>query len=294
MAASLAPLDAPDPHAAPQSEGMPPRPPGSGKHKRRRTWKWWLANAMIIAGVLVLAYPLGTWAYTWFEQRGLREQLAEENPGMAAILEDRGAIEGLISVTTTEAYTAEDAIADADAALDAAVEAARAEREREYRAQLAAFNAAADAFEERVGGKTGEPIGRIIIPGIGVDVIMLEGTDTGDLREGPGHWPETPFPGQGGNFVVSGHRTTYGAPFRKLDDLVEGDIIELALPYGIARYAVSRVIIVYPDEVEEVAQLGREQVSLAACHPFYSARQRIVAQGELVSFKVIEPVGSGS
>ena len=48
---------------------------------------------------------------------------------------------------------------------------------------------------------------------------MLEGTNTGDLREGPGHWPETPFPGQGGNFVVSGHRTTYGAPFRKLDKL---------------------------------------------------------------------------
>ena len=63
------------------------------------------------------------------------------------------------------------------------------------------------------------------------------------------------------------------------------------LPYGIARYAVSRVIIVYPDQVEEVAQLGREQVSLAACHPLYSAKQRIVAQGELISFKLTEPGG---
>ena len=163
--------------------------------------------------------------------------------------------------------------------------------EQERQAQLDAFRAAADAFEAKVGGKTGEPIGKILIPSIGVDVIMLEGTDTGDLREGPGHWPETPFPGQGGNFVVSGHRTTYGAPFRKLDKVQEGDMIDLVLPYGVARYTVSRVIIVYPDQVEEVAQLGREQVSLAACHPLYSAKQRIVVQGELISFKLTEPGG---
>ena len=56
-----------------------------------------------------------------------------------------------------------------------------------------------------------------------------------------------------------------------------------------ARYTVSRVVIVYPDEVDSVAQLGREQVSLAACHPIYSAKQRIVVQGELTSFKLIEP-----
>jgi LPXTG-site transpeptidase (sortase) family protein len=170
----------------------------------------------------------------------------------------------------------------------AAAEAARAALEEKRLAQVAAFRAAADAYQTQVGGKTGEPIGKILIPSIGVDVVMLEGTSTGDLRVGPGHWEETPFPGQGGNFVVSGHRTTYGAPFRKLDDLQVGDIIDLVLPYAVARYMVTRVIIVDPDEVEEVAQRGREQVSLAACHPLYSARQRIVAQGDLVSFKLTE------
>jgi sortase A len=58
------------------------------------------------------------------------------------------------------------------------------------------------------------------------------------------------------------------------------------LPYGVAHYTVTRVVIVYPDQVETVAQLGREQISLAACHPLYSAKQRIVVQGDLTGFKL--------
>jgi sortase A len=117
---------------------------------------------------------------------------------------------------------------------------------------------------------------------------MVEGTGTGDLKQGPGHWAETPFPGQGGNFVVSGHRTTYGAPFFKLNDVKVGDEVDLVLPYAVARYTVTRVVIVSPDQVDTVAQLGREQVSLAACHPIYSAKQRIVVQGDLTSFKLVK------
>jgi sortase (surface protein transpeptidase) len=63
--------------------------------------------------------------------------------------------------------------------------------EAERLAQVAAFKAAADAFEAQVGWKTGTPLGRVVIPSIGVDVVMVEGTGKGDLREGPGHWPET-------------------------------------------------------------------------------------------------------
>lgn len=256
--------------------------------RRRRSWKWWLANCMIIAGVLVLLYPIGTWGYTWWEQRQLREELEESNPAMvftAATIDSGDFITLEQRAANAEATSNSVAV---DASELAAAQAAQEALEQQRQAQLAAFRAAADAFEAQVGGKTGEPIGKIMIPSIGVDVVMLEGTSTGDLREGPGHWEETPFPGQGGNFVISGHRTTYGAPFRKLDDLEVGDIIDLVLPYAVARYAITRVIIVYPDEVEEVAQRGREQVSLAACHPLYSARQRIVAQGDLISFKLTE------
>ena len=75
----------------------------------------------------------------------------------------------------------------------------------------------------------------------------------------------------------------------KLNKVEVGDEIDLVLPYAVARYTVTRVIIVLPTEVEEVAQRGIEQVSLAACHPIYSARQRIVVQGDLASFKLIGP-----
>ena len=71
-------------------------------------------------------------------------------------------------------------------------------------------------------------------------------------------------------------------------DVEVGDEIQLVMPYVIARYIVTKNIIVYPDQVETVRSVGREQVSLAACHPLYSARQRIVVQGDLVGFKVVE------
>jgi sortase A len=250
------------------------------RSKRRRPWLRWVANLMIIGGVLLLAYPIATWGYTWYEQRQLRQELAETSPGLAA------AQAALEAGDLTPAVPPAASTATAGTTPATGVDPAEAER----LAQLAAFRAAADKFEAEVGYKTRTPLGRVLIPSIGVDVVMVEGYGKGELREGPGHWPETPFPGQGGNFVVSGHRTTYGAPFRKLNKVQLGDIIDLVLPYGVARYVVTKSVIVYPKEVESVAQLGKEQVSLAACHPIYSARQRIVVQGDLVAFKLVPPV----
>jgi LPXTG-site transpeptidase (sortase) family protein len=277
------------------------QPPVRRSFWRRRSWKRWLADVMIIAGVLLLAYPLGTWGYTWFQQRELRQELERNNPQMATTgaalaatdfipIEVKAENAQQTSATAAETAQAADAVAAEAAAQRAAAEAA-AQAEAQRLAVLAAFGVAADQFERSVGYKTGEPLGKILIPAIGMDVVMVEGTGKGDLREGPGHWPETPFPGQGGNFVVSGHRTTYGAPFLKLNKVQVGDEIDLVLPYAVARYEVTRVIIVYPDEVDEVAQLGREQISLAACHPLYSAKQRIVVQGDMVSFKLTQPQG---
>ena len=250
----------------------------------------WAANIMIICGVIGLpGYYLSTCAYTAIQQRELRQNLEASNPQLtspdAAVtgsdfvpIETKGQTDSGTSTTTTD-FSAEAAIAAAKA---------------EHDAQLAAFRAAADAFELTVGGQIGQPIGKIIIPSIGVNVIMVEGTSKGDLKEGPGHWEETPFPGQGGNFVVSGHRTTYGAPFFKLNDVKVGDEIDIVLPYAVARYTVTETLIVLPTQVEAVKQAGREQVSLAACHPIYSAKQRIVIKGDLTSFKLIAPEGSAS
>ena len=243
-----------------------------------------LGNLMIAASVLgllgVVGYFVGTCAYTAAQQDQLRQQLAAENPELAS---------------AEAAISEEDFIPIEVRAENAADAAAAAAADAERRAQLAALKAAADAFAGQVSGQVGEPLGRIVIPSIGVDVVMVEGDLEGGsesyLKVGPGHWPETSFPGQGGSFVASGHRTTWGAPFFKLNDLNAGDEIELVLPYAVIRYTVTQVIVVAPYETEVVADTGKEQVSLVACHPIYSAKQRIIAQGEMSSFVLIEPEG---
>ena len=269
--------------AAP-SDAQPPVQPGTEPHsKKRRSWKRIVANLMILAGVLVVLYPVYTFGYTWYHQRELRHQLSQASPQItsADANTNTGSFVQLVTTTTTSVQqTSPSTTQDAQQAQQAAADAAA-------QAQLAAFKAAADAFATTVAGKTGMPIGKIVIPSIGMNVVMVEGTGKGDLKEGPGHWPETPFPGEGGNFVVSGHRTTYGAPFFKLNDIHPGDEIDLILPYAVARYKVTWIKIVLPTEVGVVAQQGIEQVSLAACHPIYSASHRIVVQADLVDFKLL-------
>ena len=89
-------------------------------------------------------------------------------------------------------------------------------------------------------GRHGEAIGRIQIPSIDLDVVVVQGTDTASLQKGPGHYPDTPFPGQGGTIGIAGHRTTYLAPFRHLDQLEPGDEIVIEMPYGTFAYGVQK------------------------------------------------------
>jgi sortase A len=142
----------------------------------------------------------------------------------------------------------------------------------------------AGLFAERDG--TGEAIGRLRIPSIDVDVVVVEGTDTASLQKGPGHYPETPFPGQGGTTAIAGHRTTYLAPFRHLDQLKPGDEIEIEMPYANFMYRVQRTRVVDDSAVHIIRDVGYERLVLTACHPLYSAAQRIAAFARLrrVSF----------
>jgi sortase A len=132
----------------------------------------------------------------------------------------------------------------------------------------------ARALRRRAEG--GQPIGRIEIPRIDLSAIMVEGTDGDDLRKGPGHYPDTPLPGAPGTVAVAGHRTTYGAPFRKVDKLRKGDAIEITMPYGRFRYEVEKTEIVAPTAVHVTRRVGYDRLVLTACHPLYSAAQRIV------------------
>lgn len=127
----------------------------------------------------------------------------------------------------------------------------------------------------------GEPTARIRIPKIGVDKIVVEGVSLADLKKGPGHYPQTPLPGQEGNAAIAGHRTTYGAPFNRIDELVAGDEIFVETVQGEFRYLVTEQLIVSPSQVEVLEDKGDDRLTLTACHPKYSARQRIVVVAQL-------------
>ena len=122
----------------------------------------------------------------------------------------------------------------------------------------------------------GEPLARIVIPRIGVDKVVVEGTAEGDLRKGPGHFGDSSLPGQKGNTAIAGHRTTYGAPFGDIDQLQPGDEIHLTTVLGQSTYRVAGTEIVSPDQTEVVGDFGDNRLTLTACHPKFSASQRIV------------------
>ena len=127
----------------------------------------------------------------------------------------------------------------------------------------------------------GDAIGKLSIPSIGVSEYVVEGTDADNLRKGPGHYPDTPLPGQHGTSAIAGHRTTYGAPFRNLDKLKHNDRIVVELPYGTFVYRVDRTQIVDDSALWVTKRVGHDQLVLTACHPLYSAAQRIVAFARL-------------
>jgi sortase A len=128
----------------------------------------------------------------------------------------------------------------------------------------------------------GDALGRIEMPAIGVKDYVVEGTDTANLRKGPGHYPETPLPGERGTAAIAGHRTTYGAPFRHIDQLKRGQVIKVDLPYGRYVYRVERVKIVDDSDFSVLRKVRHDRLVLSACHPLYSAAQRIIVFARLV------------
>jgi sortase A len=143
---------------------------------------------------------------------------------------------------------------------------------------------------ERV--KLGSGMALLRIPRLGKTFryVVVEGVDTGDLRKGPGHYPGTAMPGDKGNFVVSGHRTTYSAPFNRVDELQDGDRILIDTRKGQFVYKVTGKKVVTPDQVDVTAAVpfhpkraatGR-LITLTTCHPKFSAAKRLIIFGELV------------
>ncbi len=137
----------------------------------------------------------------------------------------------------------------------------------------------------------GRAVGLIRIPRLGrsYEYAILEGVTSEDLRRGPGHYPGTARPGKIGNFVLSGHRTTYAAPFNRIDELRRGDDIIIDAPEARYTYRVSGKQVVLPTDVDVIAPVPNHPdarptqavITLTTCHPEYSARQRLVVYGVL-------------
>lgn len=126
-------------------------------------------------------------------------------------------------------------------------------------------------------------LGSIEIPAIDVQWDLQQGMTLTAINRGPSQWPGTAMPGAVGNMVIAGHRTTWGAPFRHLDALVPGDEIVFRVDGVKHVYEVVETIFVLPTDTWIADQDQRRTVTLFACHPVGSARQRIVVKGELVA-----------
>jgi sortase A len=127
------------------------------------------------------------------------------------------------------------------------------------------------------------PVGEIIIPKIGVAHTVYEGVWLTVINEGPGHWPGTALPGERGNTVFPGHRTTYSRPFHDLDKLVPGDQVVFDMGDRDEVYEVRETLIVEPTDLWVVDQTEAKTFTLIACHPKGSAAQRIVVKGDHVA-----------
>jgi len=138
----------------------------------------------------------------------------------------------------------------------------------------AAVGAAARRYLETA--PAGGAIGRIVVPRLGLDMIFVNGTDSGTLRKGPGRDLRSFMPGQGRLVYIAGHRTTYLAPFAHIDRLRPGDRVTLEMPYATFVYRVTGHRIVAADDLSVLRSRGREEVALQACHPRFFATHRYI------------------
>ena len=154
-----------------------------------------------------------------------------------------------------------------------------------------------DDFKQRYKTRTvkqGDPLTRLVIPKLGVDAVVVEGTSAAALRAGAGHYPNTPLPGERGNVAIAGHRTTYGKPLNRMDELLPGEKIRLETPLATYHY----VVVAHPDDVDGkcpngacwvtfptdwsvVSPTDEAILTLTTCHPKGSAAQRLILRAAL-------------
>ena len=147
---------------------------------------------------------------------------------------------------------------------------------------------AAEARAYRRTLHTGDPVGRLQIGRIGLRMVVVQGTDHETLKKGPGHYEPSAVPGEGHLIYIAGHRTTYLAPFARINDIKVGDYITFSVPYATFTYRVQRHYVVPSDELSVLEDHGSEILRLQACHPRFFATHRYIVDAMLAS---VTPAG---
>jgi sortase A len=135
---------------------------------------------------------------------------------------------------------------------------------------------------------TGDPVGRLRIGRIGLEMVVVQGTDHETLKKGPGHYEPSAVPGEGHLIYIAGHRTTYLAPFAHINDIRVGDYVTFSVPYAAFTYRVHRHYVVRSDQLSVLRDHGSEILRLQACHPRFFASHRYIVDATLVS---VTPTG---
>lgn len=146
---------------------------------------------------------------------------------------------------------------------------------------LAAIRRAAARYRRQLD--RGDAVGKLRVPRLDLNAVLVEGTDSATLTKGPGRYTRSYVPGEGELIYIAGHRTTYGAPFARIDRLRKGDEVTIRVPYGTFTYRVSGHVIVPSDAVERLRTRGREEVALQACHPRFFATHRYIVYARPIS-----------
>ena len=133
----------------------------------------------------------------------------------------------------------------------------------------------------------GDVFGRLVAPAMELDVAIVKGHSRENLKSGPAWVSYTDYPGPTGNVGISGHRTTYGAPFFRLNELHLGDTIDVFSPFRQYRYKVIDVFRVTPEHTEVMQTTETPHLTMTACDPPYSARYRLVVRSELVGVALL-------
>ena len=264
-------------------------------------WRWWVGNlgkTLIATGLLMfgfVAYQLwGTGIETARAQNELESEfdaLLAEAPAIEAPDFEPGESSSTDPVAPPTTAPTGDVGEDGDPAPDEPV----AEPAVQPSEPVETLPPVPVAQQNIPVLQNGDALARLEIPRIGRNDIVVAGVSTGDLKRGPGHFPDTPLPGQLGNAAIAGHRTTYGAPFFNVDDLQVGDDIIATTLSGKFTYRVTGSEIVASNRYDVVATAdpSRATLTLISCEPKYTAQKRIVIFSELVaseSAPVGEPV----